>query len=104
MSAYAIQQNPSATAYEAEYQAKWRKSEKRDVLEAGYLRTMPQEMRNGSFINDYTLDDEREEILSRIFARTYLMTPDMLFNAVISERDALIKKHAERKALADSED
>ena len=102
--ATAQMQNPAATAYESEYQAKWRKSETRDELEASYRRTMPHAMRLGSFLNDYADRDECEEVLSRLFAASYRMSVDQLACAVIKERETLINKHAERMALADSED
>lgn len=99
----ATMQNPAAVAYESEYQRKWVKSEQRDHLEDHYRRTMQDEMRDGSFLNEYADDDEIKESLSRILAASY-GDIQMLRAAVIVEREQLINKHAPRVALRESED
>lgn len=92
-----------AAAARGEYQRKWDKSERRDQIEASYLRNMPDDMRDGSFLNEYTDSDEWEEPLSRILAASY---GDAGTLKALTEkiRDEFIKKHAERKAFTDSED
>lgn len=104
MSHAAAMENPAAAAYESEYQRGWDKSEQRDRLEASWRTIMSREMKDGSFLSNYTEDCEWEESLSHILQVSCTGTADEIACAVVAERERLIDTHAKRKAFADSED
>lgn len=103
MSLVATMDNPAAAHYQGDLERSARRQQTRDEVEAIYRRTMPMDMRNGTFLNDFTEDWEWLETLTHLFELSYTATADELACAVIGERERYIDTHAKRKALADSE-
>lgn len=103
VSAYAQTENPFAVDAQAEYQRKWTVSETREQIEARCRRIMPYEMRDGTFLNEYTTDDEWMEPLQRILTASY-GNVDQLACLVVGIREQFIQFHAERQARIKSED